>query len=275
MNRILSLGAGVQSTVVFLMSCRGELPRLDCAIFADVGWEPKAVYDHLEWLKKKASIAEIPIHVVTAGNIKQDALESQVRGTKGSGYRWASMPYRTVDIKGKQGMIRRQCTSEYKIQPIEKFLRREVINLKPKQHAPKHPVIAHWFGISTDEIQRAKDSRNKWSYHYYPLIEMNMTRKDCIDWLESNYPHRTVPRSACIACPYRSNEEWRNLQETSPDEWREAIEFDKAIRNCGGMRGKMYIHRDCKPLGEVDIRTAEEAGQTNMFINECEGMCGV
>ena len=37
--RILSLGAGVQSSAVLLMSCDGVLPKLDCAIFADTGWE--------------------------------------------------------------------------------------------------------------------------------------------------------------------------------------------------------------------------------------------
>ncbi|KKN55324.1 hypothetical protein LCGC14_0583140, partial [marine sediment metagenome] len=42
--RILSLGAGVQSTAVLLMSCQGVLPPLDAAVFADTGWEPKAVY---------------------------------------------------------------------------------------------------------------------------------------------------------------------------------------------------------------------------------------
>lgn len=36
MRNILSLGAGVQSTTVLLMSCLGELPPLDCAIFNDI-----------------------------------------------------------------------------------------------------------------------------------------------------------------------------------------------------------------------------------------------
>lgn len=48
--RVLSLGAGVQSTAVLLMSATGELPKLDAAVFADTQWEPKAVYEHLEWL---------------------------------------------------------------------------------------------------------------------------------------------------------------------------------------------------------------------------------
>jgi hypothetical protein len=49
-SHILNLGAGVQSTTLYLMGCRGEI-HVDVAIFADTGDEPKAVYAHLEWLK--------------------------------------------------------------------------------------------------------------------------------------------------------------------------------------------------------------------------------
>ena len=55
--RCLNLGAGVQSTALALMAERGEygLPKPDVAIFADTGWEPSDVYEHLEWLKKELS----------------------------------------------------------------------------------------------------------------------------------------------------------------------------------------------------------------------------
>ena len=50
--RVLSLGAGVQSTTLALLAVRGEIgPMPDCAIFADTGWEPRAVYEHLTWLR--------------------------------------------------------------------------------------------------------------------------------------------------------------------------------------------------------------------------------
>ena len=46
--RVISLGAGVQSTVMALMAEAGDIgPRPDCAVFADTGWEPKEVYEHL------------------------------------------------------------------------------------------------------------------------------------------------------------------------------------------------------------------------------------
>ncbi|MGB1816915.1 MAG: hypothetical protein ACPHJ3_16270 [Rubripirellula sp.] len=63
-HRILSLGAGVQSSCILMMSERGELPKLDLAIFADTGDEPDAVYRWLNWLKHNQST---PIVVVGKG----------------------------------------------------------------------------------------------------------------------------------------------------------------------------------------------------------------
>ena len=42
--KILSLGAGVQSSTMALMAEHGELETPDCAIFADTGWEPLPEY---------------------------------------------------------------------------------------------------------------------------------------------------------------------------------------------------------------------------------------
>lgn len=282
MIRVLSLGAGVQSTTVLLLSIKGQLPKLDCAIFADTGWEPMAVYQHLEWLKDQCRAADIPLYTVSAGNIKEDALVFQVRGKAADGGRWASMPYFVYSGDGSAGMIRRQCTTEYKIQPIEKFMREHVLGLKPRQRAPKEVVIEQWFGISGDEVQRMKDSRLAWKVHQYPLVgipkrylERVWTRHDCRKWLSAHYPDRQVPRSACLGCPFKSNSEWRHLRDSSPAEWNEVCEFDKSIRRCGGMRGDIFLHRSLMPIAQVDLRTDVELGQGDMFLTECEGMCGL
>src|SRR5580693_1262892 len=58
-KRVLSLGAGWQSTTLLLMSIKGELPMLDAWVFADTQYEPEAVYAHLEWLKEQSTKAGI------------------------------------------------------------------------------------------------------------------------------------------------------------------------------------------------------------------------
>lgn len=52
MLRVLSLGAGVQSTTLALMAAHGEIEPPDCAIFADTQWEPAEVYAHLNCARK-------------------------------------------------------------------------------------------------------------------------------------------------------------------------------------------------------------------------------
>ena len=75
MIRVLSLGAGVQSTTLALMASHGEFPdRVDAAIFADTQWEPAAVYAHLAWLTPRLAF---PVHVVTVGSLRANQLTKQ------------------------------------------------------------------------------------------------------------------------------------------------------------------------------------------------------
>jgi len=71
--RVLSLGAGVQSTTIALMAARGEIPAPDCAIFADTGDEPRAVYEHLAWLRSPG-VLPFPVHIVKPTRTLKTAL---------------------------------------------------------------------------------------------------------------------------------------------------------------------------------------------------------
>jgi len=271
---VISLGAGVQSSAMFLMACRGELqPKPDVAIFADTKWEPKGVYEWLDELEVIGALAGIPVIRATKGDLRADAIRSEVRGRTANGSRWASMPLHTLSPEGSKGIIRRQCTAEYKLNVIEREERR-MLGLKRGQRAPR-AAVEQWIGISADEAARMKDSRNHWQTLRYPLIydcEPPMTRRDCKAWLERN-GYAVPRRSACLGCPFHTDAEWREIKR-NPEEWRDVVEFDDAIRECGGMRGKVYLHYSCRPLSEIDFSSAEDRGQLN-WINECEGMCGV
>ena len=146
--------------------------------------------------------------------------------------------------------------------------------MRPRQRKPKTLAVEQWYGISLDEIQRCKiEFVEPWRRNRYPLIEMRMTRGDCLMWMErAGYPR--PPRSACIGCPFHSDHEWRDLRDNRPDEWADAVDFDARIRIAGGMDKPTYLHRQCVPLDQADLTTAEDAGQLTM-LDECEGMCGV
>lgn len=259
MIRVLSLGAGVQSSTLALMVARGELPPVDCAIFSDTGWEPKAVYEWLDWLETQLPF---PVHRVSAGNIRADAIAK----TNSTGGRFASIPWFTLSPHGKAGMGRRQCTAEYKLRPLQKKVVELMGGKRPKGGCEM------LVGISMDEVWRMKPSRVQYIVNKWPLIEKNITRQQCLRWMEERkYPQ--PPKSSCIGCPFHSDEQWRAL---TPDEFADAFEVDRAIRNpTRGLRAQQFMHKSLKPLDQVDFSTPEERGQLNLFLNKCEGMCGV
>lgn len=258
MIRVLSLGAGVQSSTLALMIARGDLPMVDCAIFSDTGWEPKAVYDWLDWLEKQLPY---PVHRVSVGNLRTDTLNR----SNSTGGRFAAVPWFTLSKDGKTGMGRRQCTAEYKLRPLQRKVVELLGGKRPKGGCEM------LIGISMDEAWRMKPSRVQYINNTFPLIEHNMTRQACLRWMEERqYPK--PPKSSCIGCPFHSDAQWRAL---TPEEFADAVEVDRAIRNQPGMRHQQFMHSSRKPLEEVDLSTPEERGQMNLFINDCEGMCGV
>ena len=277
--RVLSLGAGVQSSTLALMIEKGEIPMVDAAIFADVKGEPSAVYKWLNYLKKE--IKSYPIYVVTWRDLKQDILDA----SKGE-YKAFTAPFFTKNIEtGKRGMLMRQCTSDYKIKPVVQKVR-ELLGLKKGEKRKKNTHVEMLMGISKDEAIRMKTNRVKYIQNIYPLVDKNLTRSDCMKWMsEKGYPK--PPRSACTFCPYHSNEEWLRIKNGDQEEWKAVVELDKAIRsqerfkekNKGSstLKDEIFLHRSCLPIDQVDFEEKKEKKQGDLFEGfelECEGMCG-
>lgn len=253
------MGAGVQSSTLLLMAVHGEL-QIDRAIFADTQWEPKAVYDWLETLVPIAERAGIPVDVVTAGNIRGDALSASRR--------IASMPLYARNQEGKPGALQRQCTQEYKTSPVRARIR-ALLGIKRTLRRGMEPATVV-IGISRDEGERMRDSDVAYIRHEYPLVARHITRADCVRWLaDHGYPE--PPKSACLGCPYTDNARWRDMRDSRPDEWADAVDFDARVRRMSRIDGDVYLHRSLVPLPMVDLSTKEEriaaSGQLNFF--EC------
>jgi hypothetical protein len=255
--RVLSLGAGVQSTTLLLLALEGELPRPDLVVFADTQWEPAAVYRHLAYLEGLMAAAGVRFERVTAGDIRADALAGK------PGYR-AAMPFYTLAADGRAGVLMRQCTMDYKIKPIRRAIR-------ACMQARGEKSAELWMGISLDEVQRTRTSDVAYLRNRYPLIERRWTRGDCLAWMERRgFPK--PPRSACVACPFRRDDQWRVLE---PAEFADAVTFDAAMRHLPNLDAELYVHRSRQPLLQVDLSTEQERGQMEMWGDECAGVCGV
>lgn len=279
--RALSLGAGVQSSVLALLLSRSDpyllelgFPKPDAAVFADTGWEPEYVYRHLDWLEEQL---DYPLIRVSDGDIKTNLKQ----GRTVSGHRFVDVPLFTVNPDGKKGMLRRQCTSHYKVRPIYREIRKRAGGKRGRPF-PKDTYAEMWLGISRDEVARIKPSREPWVEHRWPLVDLGMSRQDCVEWFAAEYPGRHLPRSACVICPYRSDEHWLELKRSEPDSYDEAVKFDAWLRNSTTnpvrelLNGRPYLHASRRPLASV-IAERENDGPNGIsyFDEECEGVCGV
>jgi hypothetical protein len=246
--------------------------EVDFAIFADTQDESKKVYDWLGWLEGQLSF---PVYRVTRGRLSDRSLEMRV--TKdGRRFSKTDIPLYTLSKNGSEGMITfRSCTADFKIKPILKELRAKC-GIKRGQ---KVATVTSLIGISYDEQQRMKDSRDAWVVNRWPLVELRMRRGDCLEWMKRNgYPE--PPRSSCVYCPFHSNQEWRRLQTEEPDEFAKAVKFEKdlqfAKKNSEKFHSTPFLHEARKPLDEIDFRSDVERGQGLLdFQDECDGMCGV
>ena len=311
--RILSLGAGVQSSTLALMATTGDIPPFDHAIFSDTQWEPRPVYEHFARLKAELVAAGIQVHEVTAGNLREDHVNPQhehlfirkprkhpeylgkqrtfipvyITTPEETGARYlgdeeederygAERIVADFLVASRKGMTRRTCTKTYKIEPVERKIR-DILGLKPRQRWPLHHAVDQIMGISWDESERMTKSLRPAIVLRYPLIDMRMTRDDCHRWLDDHgWPD--VPRSACIGCPFHDDDEWRSMRDERPDEWEDAVEFDRVFRDRQQrdllpMIGTPYLHAQRVPLDEVDLDRPTD-DQLSLFGEECAGYCG-
>jgi len=250
----LSLGAGVQSSTMLMMAHEGLIPRPIFAVFADTKDEPVEVYTNLQWLRDNCSI---PIFQVDLGvSITEQAIENK------DGGRFISLP-----LFGERGPFVRQCTPEFKIYPVRRLMRRAMKAVGIRNLAPDSAQLQ--MGISMDEIHRQKPSGVKWLTHTYPLIDLNMTRQDCLQWMASRgYP--LPPRSSCITCPYHSDDHWRRMKRDRPADFEHACQFDEAMRNVGKLGTVAHLHRSRVPLREIDFGVIDP--KEDMY-DECGGYC--
>lgn len=275
---VLSLGAGVQSSALLLMCYEGEITPLPThAVFADTQSEPRAVYDYLKYLEETVA-DKITVQTVTQGSLKDDFLGA----VEGRNKRYSQPPFYVINRAGDGkhtardtgGMLWRNCTQDFKLAPLRRATRALM-----QEHGAKH--IHQMIGISLDEAHRMKPSGVKYITNVYPLVERRITRHDCLIWLKK-HGYQMPVKSSCTFCPYRSNAGWVRFREEQPDDFADAVEVDRKLREgrLPGVTGTPYVHRMMIPLEEAVAKSAY-TDQLSFeiddpaFGNECEGMCGV
>lgn len=252
---VVSLGGGIQSTALVILNVTGAVqPAADFALFADPGSEMPETYENVERLRVWAE--ERGFRVITVANPVR--LEDQLRSEE---------PFVPIPMLKKGGMMSRQCTSNWKVRVIHRTLRWLGAKTATAQ-----------LGISVDEILRAKDSRLKWQTNRFPLLELGLSRDDCIQVIEdAGLP--VPPKSACYFCPYTNKQRWLDMAREHPELLAQAVDLEEVLGKKLSAEGRKdpgpwYLSTWRRPLSEVFVKQAQVGDDPDPAEAECDsGHC--
>lgn len=268
--KILSYGAGTPSTTLALMACKNKLagrpvhplvPVYDFIIFCDLHAEPSWVYRQAAFVKAACRRAGIP-YVTLDADLYGDFTHNFGKA------RVSSIPAWTIGPDGAKGKMPRQCTCDYKIKVIDRFIRYKLLGLKSGQRAPKWNFAAHemYMGIMADEKRRAKPSKQTLYKNVYPLVEMGWTRADCFRYNKETWGQETWA-SSCVFCPFHTCYYFHYLWEHEPDAYDKArlvdhlMEVNEAVPP---LTSSLYLTKKHKRLYELAPEDCNDA-QTFLY----------
>lgn len=242
MKTYLSLGWGVQSFTIAAMVALGDLPPITAAIHADTTHESEHTYAFARrwgaWLEARG----VKLKTVTP---TKSGIVLPLPKTGGATFEVAPPVFTRNERGTVRGQLGRQCTGDWKIKPIRRHI---------KPNLARSEAATLWLGISTDEVQRAKSSDVKYLQHAYPLLDKNMSRNDCVAYLQS-HGLEVPPKSACHFCPFHNNRYWQAMKRENGSDWQNAVLADEAIRYArpGNDAHTLYLHSSGKPLADAVV----------------------
>ena len=270
--KILSFGAGMQSTALALMSCENALakakgkdaiyplvPIYDVVIFCDLGLEPIWVTQQADFVKKACESAGI-MYVKLDSPLFDDFINNF--GKK----RTISIPWWTLDENGHKSKFPRFCTIDYKVEVISKYVKWELLGYKKGQRLREEDKKAHelHMGFSYEEKRRCKESPNPMFINKFPLVEMEMTRSVIYAYILEKWGLDTKA-SACAFCPFHRNHFFEYLKSNDPITYQKVLQVDKLLEEntpSPPTESKLYISRSRKRLLEL---TAEDCDDAEYF----------
>jgi hypothetical protein len=244
--KVWSSGGGVQSTAIAALIVRGVIPKPDLCVIADTGYEASTTWEYMNSVTAPAlEKVGITLHRVKSEQYRTVGMYS----SKGA----ILIPAFTTDT-GKVGKLPTYCSNEWKGRVIQRFV-------KTQTDAKSFSFV---MGMSMDELKRVKQITGKWEYEY-PLIKLRMNRQDCLCLVDKmGWPE--PPRSSCWLCPNRGTAEWQYLKDTSPQDFRQAVDFELAMQE---KDEDLWLTQSEKPLSEL-------VSAAGMFTGRCDsGFCFV
>jgi hypothetical protein len=215
---VVSWGGGVNSTAL-LIGLQERSIRPDVITFADTGGEKPETYQYRTTFDRWLGDHDLPAITTVANDGMYVTLENNCRTKK-------MLPSLAYGFKS--------CSEKYKKRPQEKYLKGRKWAKRVWAAGGK---IRKAIGIDAGEAHRAKVSEDRCYTYWYPLIEWNWAREECIAAIiRAGLP---VPiKSACFFCPASTKREVVWLAEHHPELMQRALDMEEIARpGLGTVRG--------------------------------------
>lgn len=261
--KILSCGAGQQSTALALMSCENALygldrhpliPVYDAILFCDLGGERKWVYQQVIFIADICKRAGIPFFVLKDRNLWMDYMKNYGRN------RVCTIPFWSINEDGKKGKMTRHCTIDYKIIQMQNYIRWNMLGYRKGQHTKQEDIQAHemHIGFTSEERQRIFDSKHKMFINKYPMVDMGITRADNYAYVREFWGMETKG-SACLFCPFHTNYFFWECKNSCPEDYNTVTQFEELLERgygnpnarIGVPNSKVYISRSRKRIKDL------------------------
>ena len=198
-------GGGTNSTAMLLRMKREGLKPF-CILFADTGGEAPHTYRHLEVMQQWCKSVDFP-DIITLKNkgvsLEQDCLDRNALPSVAYGFK--------------------TCSQRWKIRPQEKWFNN---NPEVKALWDSGKRLTKAIGFDADEPHRAVDYQSDKYKNWYPLVEWEMGREECINEIQRE--GLELPgKSSCFFCPNMRQGEIRRLAAQYPDLANRAVAMEQ------------------------------------------------
>lgn len=263
--QVLSNGGGTQSTCMIVLAAMGLIPKPEIILISDTEREFSPVWDYqdkyivplceahgMEYVRvQKSEFTDVDLMYNGDESTVLMPIYSSYNGFKKDG-----------TPAGKQAGF---CSSKWKSDVIQRYL-----NARYGETYLTKKGVDFWIGMSLEEKRRVKYPSGKWQRRY-PLFEALILRNQSIQ-IVKDFGLPEPPRSSCYMCPNRKDEEWQEMKDQYPQDFKSACEVELEIQNEFPW---LTIHSSGKPLSDVKFIT-DKPKQFDIYDQFCDtGMCFV
>ena len=195
---VVAYGGGTDSTAM-LIECYKRSIKIDLVMFADTGGEKPHTYEYIKMFNKwllDHNMPEITIVRSHLPDLYTDCMNNKFLPSVAYGFK--------------------SCSDKWKIRPVDKYLRANFFGEE----------TIKFIGIDASESRRAIPSPRKWCSNYFPLVEWDIDRDECLEIIAAE--GLPLPgKSACYFCPSSKAHEVKALKRDYPELADKCIAMEK------------------------------------------------